>query len=71
MAVVAVIWQLWDSQRNNIVWRWIEDEGVDTDDLEVVYRWFGQKIAWGRVEATKLCKVFHVLTRMVEEEKGL
>jgi hypothetical protein len=36
-----------------------------------VYRWFGQKIAWGRVEATKLCKVFHVLTRMVEEEKGL
>jgi len=71
IAVVVVIWQLWDSPRNDIVWRWIEDEGVDADDLEAVYRWFGQKIAWGRVEATKLYKVFHVLTRMVEEEKGL
>jgi hypothetical protein len=71
MVVVAVIWQLWDSQRIGIVWKWIKDEGVDVDDVQEVYKWFRQKIMWGKVEATKLCKVFHVLTRMVEEEKGL
>lgn len=68
MAVVVVIWQVWDSAKTDIIWKWIEEDFVEADDVQEVYKWFGQKIMWGRVEATKLCKVFHVLTRMVDEE---
>jgi len=46
----------------------MEDDLVDCDNLEEVYKWFGQKIMWGRVEATKLCKVFHALTQIVDAE---
>src|SRR5450432_3502659 len=69
--VVAVIWRAWDSKETDIIWKWIEEDLVERDNSEEVYKWFGRKVMWGRIEATKLCKVFHVLTRMVEEEKGL
>ena len=68
MAVVVVIWQVWDSPKTDFIWKWMEDDLVDCDNLEEVYKWFGQKIMWGRVEATKLCKVFHALTQIVDAE---
>ena len=46
----------------------MEEDFVEADDAQEVYKWFRQKIKWGRVEATNLYKVFHVLTRMVDVE---
>ena len=67
--MVVVIWVIWDSPKTNIIWKWIEGDFVKRDDAQEVYKWFGQKINWGRVEATKLCKVFHALTTMVDAER--
>lgn len=68
ISVVTVIWQAWDSDKTEMIWEWIEGDSIKRSDLEGVYRWFGQKIMWGRVEATKLCKVFHALTKIVDAE---
>ena len=40
----------------------MEEDLVDGNDLDGVYGWFGQKVMWGRMEATKLYKVFYILT---------
>ena len=66
--VVTVIWQAWYSRKQNIIQQWMERDRVDTTNLENVYRWFGQRVKWGRIEASKLCQVFHRLTQMVERE---
>lgn len=66
--VVTVIWQAWYSKKQNIIQQWMEKDRVDTTNLENVYRWFGQRVKWGRIEASKLCQVFHRLTQMVERE---
>jgi superfamily II DNA helicase RecQ len=66
--VVTVIWRAWDSKEKDIIWKWMEEDLVDRNDLDRVYGWFGQKVIWGRMEATKLCKVFHILTQMVDIE---
>ena len=44
MAVVVVIWVAWDSLKTNIIWKWIEEDFVERDDAQEVYKWFGQKI---------------------------
>jgi hypothetical protein len=66
--VVTVIWRAWYSTKHNIIQQWMEKDKVDTTNLENVYRWFGQRVKWGRIEASKLCQVFHILTQMVERE---
>lgn len=68
--VVVVIWQVKDSARTDFIWKWIKDDLVDCDNSEEVYKWFGQKVMWGRMEATKLCQVFYRLTKMVDEKGG-
>ena len=68
IAIVVVIWVMWDSPKTNIIWEWMEEDFVEQDNLEEVYGWFGRKVTWGRVEATKLCQVFHILTQMVDRE---
>ena len=44
IAVVVVIWVIWDSPKTNIIWKWIEGDFVKRDDAQEVYKWFGQKI---------------------------
>ena len=68
ISVVVVIWQERNSAKTDFIWKWMEEDFVERGDVQEVYKWFGQKIKWGRMEATKLCKVFHALTKMVEEE---
>jgi RecQ family ATP-dependent DNA helicase len=70
ISVVVVIWEERDSSKTGFIWKWMEDDSVDCDNLEEVYKWFGQKVMWGRVEATNLCRVFHRVTRMVDIEQG-
>ena len=41
---------------------------VNLHDAEGIYKWFGQKVKWGGIEATKLCQVFQALTQMVDRE---
>jgi hypothetical protein len=67
--VVTVIWQAWYSTDRNIIQQWMSKDGVDTSDLVKVWQWFGQKVKWGGIEATKLCQVFHALTQMVDAIK--
>lgn len=66
--VVTVIWQAWDSHYTDIIWEWIEGAKVGRDDLEGICKWFGGKVIWGGIEATKLYKVFYTLTQMVEAQ---
>ena len=65
ISVVVAIWRAWDSRETDIIWKWMEDDLVERDNSEEMYKWFGRKVMWGRMEATKLCKVFHTLTKMV------
>lgn len=66
--VVTVVWQAWYSSEQNIIRQWMERDRVDTSNLENAYWWFGQRVKWGRIEASRLCQVFHRLTQMVEME---
>jgi hypothetical protein len=68
ISVVVVIWQARNSANTDFIWRWMEEDLIDKDDLDEVYGWFGQKVKWGGIETTKLCKVFHALTRIVDIE---
>ena len=61
--VVAVIWYKGDCRGENIIREWLEKDRVDTKDEEKVYRWFGQRVKWGGIEASKLCQVFYTLTQ--------
>jgi superfamily II DNA helicase RecQ len=61
--VVTVIWSKRDCTDKNIVGQWIEKDKVDIENAENVYRWFGQRVKWGGIEASRLCQVFHALTQ--------
>jgi RecQ family ATP-dependent DNA helicase len=41
------------------VYQWMEADGVDRDRDDQVYTWFGQKVRWGGIEATRLVQVFY------------
>lgn len=47
------------------VYQWMEADGVDRDQDDQVYAWFGQKIRWGGIEATRLVQVFYQLSQFV------
>ena len=57
------------SRETDIIWKWMKDDSIDGDNPEAVYPWFGRKVMWGKMEATKLCKVFHGLTQMVNADR--
>ena len=59
---------MWDSTETDIIWKWIEEDLGRRDDEEGIYKWFGRKVMWGGIEATKLCKVFYRLSKMVNIE---
>ena len=42
--MVTVIWRAWDSIEGDIIWKWMEEDLVDGNDLDGVYGWFGQKV---------------------------
>ena len=44
ISVVVVISRAWDSKERDIIWKWIEEDLIDRNDLDGVYRWFGQKV---------------------------
>ena len=46
----------------------MKGDSIKPGNSEEVYEWFGQKVMWGGMEATKLCKIFHALTRIVDAE---
>lgn len=47
------------------VYQWMEADGVDRDQDDQVYRWFGQKVQWGGIEATRLVQVFYQLSQFI------
>src|SRR5258708_31652625 len=47
------------------VYQCMEADGVDRDQDEQVYTWFGQKVRWGGIEATRLVQVFYQLSQFV------
>lgn len=41
------------------VYPWTEADRVARDQDDQVYAWFGQKVRWGGIEATRLVPVFY------------
>jgi len=65
--VVVVISRAWDSPQRKIIYDWMKEDSVDGTNEDDIYKWLGQKIIWGGMEASKLSKVFHKLVKMVED----
>jgi hypothetical protein len=63
--VVAVIWRVADPGKTRAINEWIRQDLVDIEEEEEVFKWFGRKIRWGGIEASKLCKVFYFLASIV------
>jgi superfamily II DNA helicase RecQ/uncharacterized C2H2 Zn-finger protein len=66
--VVAVILQAWHSNDTDIIYAWMKKDMVDITVVEERFKWFGQKVMWGGIEATNLCKVFYRFVCMIELE---
>jgi RecQ family ATP-dependent DNA helicase len=64
--VVAVIWRVADEGKTRAINEWIRQDSVDIEEEEEVFKWFGRKIRWGGIEASKLCKVFYFLASIVK-----
>jgi superfamily II DNA helicase RecQ len=58
-AIVAVLVRGEDGDER--VFRLLEENGVDIRDQTSVCRWFGERVEWGRMEATRMVQVFHLL----------
>lgn len=43
------------------VWEWMRLDGVDDEDGAQIFRWMGQRIRWGGMEAALIDKVFYQL----------
>ncbi|PCG88128.1 Hypothetical protein PENO1_112010 [Penicillium occitanis (nom. inval.)] len=48
-----------------IIYAWMKADGVDVEDADHVYTWFGQKIRWSGMEGTRLVEVFYRLSQFV------
>jgi hypothetical protein len=58
-AIVAILVRGEDGDER--VFRLLEENGVDIRDQTSVCRWFGERVEWGRMEATRMVQVFHLL----------
>lgn len=47
----------------------VEESGIEFGNQEQMYRWFGQKIDWGSIEASRLVQVFYRLAKGIEIEQ--
>jgi len=65
---IAVILQVGSNKEVDMVSKWMEEDFVDWDNLEEAWGWFRGKVIWGRIKVTRLCKVFYVLTKMVDAD---
>jgi RecQ family ATP-dependent DNA helicase len=45
---------------------WVEESGVEFGNLEQMYRWYGQKVEWGGIEASRLIQVFYRIAKRME-----
>jgi superfamily II DNA helicase RecQ len=52
------------------VFRLFEEHGVDVQDQMSVCRWFGQRVEWGGIEATRMVQVFHLLAGLHSRNFG-
>jgi superfamily II DNA helicase RecQ len=48
-----------------VIYTWMKDDGVDVEEADDVYTWFGQKIRWSGMEGTRLIEVFYRLSQFV------
>ena len=47
---------------------WVEESGVEFGNQEQMYKWYGRKVEWGGIEASKLVQVFYRLVKGIEVE---
>jgi len=45
---------------------WVEESGVENQ--EQLYKWYGQKVDWGGIEASRLVQVFYRLAKGLKED---
>jgi superfamily II DNA or RNA helicase len=67
--VTAVVATIMVEERARLGWtvmEWMRADGIDDRLDQAVYQWFGQRIVWGDIEATRMIQVFYRLaTRVV------
>jgi hypothetical protein len=48
---------------------WVEESGVELGNQEQMYRWYGQKVEWGGIEASRLIQVFYRIAKKMEAKE--
>jgi superfamily II DNA helicase RecQ len=48
---------------------WVEESGVEFGDQEQMYKWYGQKVEWGGIEASRLIQVFYRIAKGIKAKK--
>jgi hypothetical protein len=52
------------------VFRLFKEHGIDVQDQTSICRWFGQRVKWGGIEATRIVQVFHLLAGLHNRNFG-
>ena len=50
---------------------WVKNCGVELGNQEQMYKWYGQKVVWGDIEASILVQMFYKLAKGLEEKKRI
>jgi hypothetical protein len=48
---------------------WVEESEVELGNQEQMYRWYGQKVEWGGIEASRLIQVFYRIAKGMEAKE--
>jgi hypothetical protein len=69
--VAAIITMLIGGEEGDeAVFRLFAEHDVDIEDQTSVCRWFGRRVEWGGIEATRMVQVFHLLTSLHRRNSG-
>jgi hypothetical protein len=61
IGVVATLLLKGEDGATEEVYEWIRGLGVEVEDRGAVYKWLGERVEWGGIEATRMVQVFHKL----------
>jgi hypothetical protein len=58
------------AEGDEAVFEWMTEDGIDSRDQRAVCTWLGRWVEWGRVEVSRISKVFHYLAGLYKEQFG-
>jgi hypothetical protein len=63
IGVVATLLAEGEDEAVEEVYKWIRGLGVEVEDIGAIYKWLGERVKWGGIEATRMVQVFYKLAR--------